>query len=63
MFEVNVGTWDRRLRIVLGLGIVSLAFWGPRTAWAWLGLVPIATGLVRVCPAYWPFGFSTVKKA
>ena len=28
-------------------------------AWGWLGVIPLATGLFRFCPAYLPFGLST----
>ena len=62
MFTMNVGTWDRWLRILLGLGALSLVFIGPKTAWGWLGLLPVATGTLRYCPAYSLFGVSTVKK-
>ncbi|HET8723980.1 MAG TPA: DUF2892 domain-containing protein [Anaeromyxobacteraceae bacterium] len=55
----NEGTVDRAVRIVLGLGILSLAFVGPRTPWAWLGIVPLLTGVVGFCPAYRIFGIST----
>lgn len=48
-------------RIVIGIAVVSLAFWGPKTAWGWLGLIPLATGLVRRCPAYTVCGISTKK--
>ena len=60
-FEVNEGTTDRIIRIVLGLGIISLVFVGPQTPWAWLGLVPLATGLVGRCGLYYPLGISTCK--
>lgn len=62
MFKINVGTWDRRVRIVAGLFIVSLVFWGPKTWWGLLGLLPITTGTIRFCPAYLPFGLSTCEK-
>lgn len=55
----NEGTVDRAVRIVLGLGILSLAFVGPRTPWAWLGVVPLLTGLVGFCPAYRILGIRT----
>jgi len=29
----NVGTLDRVLRIVIGLGLISLVFIGPKTPW------------------------------
>ena len=62
MFTINVGTWDRWLRIIVGATAVSLVFWGPKSNWGWLGLLPITTGTLRFCPAYLPFGSSTVKK-
>jgi hypothetical protein len=43
---------DRVLRVVLGLVLLSLVFFGPRTPWGWIGLVPLATGLVGTCPLY-----------
>ena len=62
MIKFNVGSWDRVLRVVIGIGIMSLTFWGPKTAWGWIGLLPLLTGLFRFCPAYLPFGISTCKK-
>ena len=61
MIKINVGTADRWMRVLLGLVIVSLAFWGPKSPWAWLGLIPLATGLIKWCPAYAVFGVSTCK--
>lgn len=48
----NEGTIDRVARIVLGLAVLSLAFVGPQTPWAWIGLVPLVTGIVGWCPLY-----------
>ncbi len=48
----NVGGIDRALRAILGLALISLVFVGPQTAWGWIGLVPLATGLVGFCPLY-----------
>ncbi len=55
----NAGTWDRIIRIILGLGILSLAFTGPQTAFGYVGLVPLITGLAGYCPLYTLFGFQT----
>ncbi len=59
MFQRNIGSTERVIRIVAGLGITALAFVGPQTPWALLGLVPLATGLMGWCPPYAIFGFST----
>jgi hypothetical protein len=55
----NEGTMDRVLRVALGLVMLSLVFVGPQTAWGWLGLVPLVTGLVGWCPVYTLFGVDT----
>lgn len=55
----NVGGIDRILRIVIGLGLLSLVFIGPQTAWGWVGLVPLGTALVGWCPPYALLGIST----
>lgn len=55
----NEGTLDRVLRVVVGLGILSLAFVGPQTPWGYVGLVPLATGLIGFCPLYAMVGIST----
>jgi len=55
----NVGTVDRSLRIVLGAALIVASALGYIGAWGWLGIIPLATGLFRVCPAYLPFGLST----
>ncbi len=54
----NVGGIDRILRIVVGLALVAWAVMGG-PVWAWIGVVPIATGSLGWCPAYLPFGIST----
>jgi len=58
----NVGTLDRAVRIVIGLALIALVFVGPKTPWGWIGLVPLATGIIRWCPAYVPFGLRTCPK-
>ena len=54
----NEGTIDRVLRVVVGLGILSLAFVGPQTPWGYVGLVPMATGLIGFCPLYAMLGIN-----
>lgn len=55
----NVGTIDRTLRIALGLGLITSSLLGYIGAWGWIGLLPLATGVFRFCPAYWPLGLSS----
>ena len=53
------GTIDRAVRIIAGLVLLSLVFIGPQTPWGWIGLVPLATGLVGFCPLYRVLGINT----
>lgn len=55
----NVGNIDRALRIGGGLALIGLALTGAIGVWGYLGVVPLATGLFRFCPAYTLFGFSS----
>lgn len=60
--QKNIGGTERVIRVVVGLAITSLAFVGPASPWAFLGLVPVATGLMGWCPPYAIFGINTCKK-
>lgn len=55
----NVGTVDRALRIAVGALLILATLMGWIGAWGWIGVVPLATGIFRFCPAYLPFGMST----
>lgn len=54
--QKNVNRIDRMIRIIAGLAISSLAFWGPTEPVYLLGLVLTFTGLIGFCPAYSLFG-------
>jgi hypothetical protein len=58
----NVGTIDRALRAIVGIILIALVFVGPKTAWGWLGLIPLGTAIIGYCPPYSLFGFNTAKK-
>ncbi|CAN1531926.1 Protein of unknown function DUF2892 [Caulobacteraceae bacterium] len=57
--KLNEGAVDRVLRVLVGIAILSLAFVGPRTPWAYLGIVPLLTGIVGFCPLYAILGINT----
>jgi hypothetical protein len=57
--STNEGTVDRIVRTAVGLLLIALVFVGPKTAWGWLGSVPLLTGLVGYCPVYSWFKVST----
>lgn len=57
--KTNEGKIDRIIRIIVGLGLLSLVFIGPQTLWGLVGLVPLLTGAVGFCPLYKVLGFDT----
>jgi sulfite exporter TauE/SafE len=64
VMSVNVGTFDRVARIVVGLALIAFAlgYLAPGTGWnwvGWIGVVPILTALFGICPAYSLFGISS----
>jgi Protein of unknown function (DUF2892) len=59
----NVGGIDRILRIIIGLGLLSLVFIGPQNPWGWIGLVPLLTAFVGFCPVYTLLGVNTCPMA
>ena len=65
LFPRNEHDVERILRVVAGVAILSLAFVGPKTAWGYLGVVPLVTGAIGSCPLYTLLGLSTcpMKKA
>jgi hypothetical protein len=57
----NVGSVERAIRVIAGMAILSLAFVGPQSPWAYLGIIPLATGLLGWCPAYALLSISTCR--
>ena len=56
--KTNVGGADKILRIVACIALLAWAvFGGP--VWAWIGIVPLASGLLGWCPAYTMLGMNT----
>ena len=57
----NVHNIERVIRILVGLGLISLVFVGPQTVWGWIGVLPLATGALGWCPPYALLGISTCR--
>ncbi len=59
----NEGMLDRFLRTVAGLALIAspLGLYGAdyTSVWGWIGVVPLLTGLVGICPAYSLLGLKT----
>jgi hypothetical protein len=60
LFPRNENALDRGLRVFVGGVLLFLALTGT-TAWGWVGLLPLLTGLVGSCPAYRLFGIDTCR--
>lgn len=58
----NIGSLDRIVRVVIGIGLLALVFYGPETRWGWIGLVPLLTGVVGFCPLYRLLHTSTYRR-
>jgi hypothetical protein len=56
--KLNVGGIDRILRIVVGVALIAWAVMGG-PVWAWIGIVPLVTGLFKFCPLYTLLGMNT----
>jgi hypothetical protein len=59
---INVGDVDRIVRVLVGLALLSLTVVGPNSWWGLIGIVPLLTGVFRICPAYSLLGLSTCPK-
>jgi hypothetical protein len=59
--QANVGTIDRAVRVMVGLGLIAAAYAGALGPWAWVGLVPLVTGAVGTCPIYQLLGIDSCR--
>ena len=59
----NVGTVDRVLRVLVGLGLLSLLVLldGNARWFGLIGLVPLLTAGIRFCPLYTLLGVRTCR--
>jgi fatty acid desaturase len=62
MSQLNVGNIDRALRIAAGLILIGLAGYGTIGAWGFIGIIPLLTGVVAMCPLYRLLGLATTSR-
>ncbi len=62
MFKKNVGTIDRVVRILIGIALIALAVTGKFSPWGYIGIVPLATGVMSNCMLYSLLGINTNKE-
>jgi hypothetical protein len=63
LFPINEHPVERALRVLVGLGLISIVFVGPRTPWGLIGIVPLLTGASGTCPLYTLLGWNTCPAA
>lgn len=59
--QINIGKLDRALRVIAGVVLIVWAAFLNGPAWAYIGILPLVTGLLSVCPAYKILGINTCK--
>lgn len=63
---LNVASWDRILRVGLGLVVLAAGFGVVGGTWGavigLVGLILVVTGFAGFCPLYWVFKFRSLKK-
>jgi hypothetical protein len=60
--RINIGSIDRVARIVIGVVILTLTALNIISAWGWLAIGLILSGVFKFCPAYSFLGIHTRKK-
>jgi hypothetical protein len=69
----NLNFTKQIMRILLGIALITLAWFGPQTSilkdewtiiWSlcWSGLIPLITGLTAFCPFYAVIGFGHKRR-
>ena len=62
MSQLNVGNIDRALRVVAGLALTGLAASGTIGLWGFIGIVPLVTGVIGLCPLYTLLGIAPTSR-
>ena len=57
--KTNEGVIDRSLRVILGLALIGLAATGTIGMWGYIGIMPLVTGAVGMCPIYSLLGINS----
>ena len=55
----NEGNLDRTMRVAAGLLLIGLAATHTVGAWGYIGVVPLLTGAIGMCPLYSILGLNT----
>mgnify|MGYP000415510435 CR=1 FL=1 len=58
--KCNMGKADRIIRGIVGIGVIGAGVYF-QNWWGAIGIVPLGTAIIGLCPAYLPFGISSCK--
>ncbi|MBC7601995.1 MAG: DUF2892 domain-containing protein [Ramlibacter sp.] len=61
--KVNEGKIDRVLRVIVGALLIGLSLAGVIGYWGFIGIVPLVTGAVGMCPLYSLLGINSCPTA
>ena len=57
--KINEGVIDRSLRVIVGFVLIGLAATGTIGMWGYVGIIPLVTGAVGMCPIYSLLGINS----
>lgn len=60
--KANLGILDRALRIGAGVVLIGLTATGTIGLWGYIGVIPLLTGLVSICPVYSMLGINSCPR-
>lgn len=52
MFCKNISSFDRLLRLIIGIVLIVLTLTHTIGLWGWIGIIPILSSLLGFCPLY-----------
>lgn len=57
----NMGNIERWARVIAGIILIALAATNTISWWGYIGIIPLATGLLSFCPVYTLLGINKDK--
>jgi hypothetical protein len=57
--KVNEGVLDRGARVMIGVVLIGVALTGIIGPWGYLGVIPLVTGALGMCPLYSVLGINS----
>ena len=61
--KLNIGSMEKVIRIVGGIVLIALAYTETLGMWAYIGVIPLVTGLMGWCPIWSLLKINTRKES